>query len=35
MVWEKISDAILLLSEFTNGQQIAIQVWNQKNKVKS
>ena len=35
MVWEKFSDTILLLSEFTNGQQIAIQVWNQKNKVKS
>ena len=35
MVWEKFSNTILFLSEFTNGQQIAIQVQNQKNRVKS
>ena len=35
MVLEKFSNTIRFLSEFTNGQQIAIQVQNQKNRVKS
>ena len=35
MVWEKFSNIVLFLSESTNGQQIAIQVRNQKNKVKN
>ena len=35
MVWEKFNNKVFFLSQFTNGQQIPIQVRNQKNIVKN